>query len=472
MPLSARAVSRLDRATGLLAILMIGGLIIGQVGEKFLPVLGGVTWIAAGAAIMLAILRIGAVQRMAQIFAVLSVAIAIAIAIIVPEALPRMEGALFQGTAFSAFLTSLGLICGPVRASKLVERAAARLFAASASRRASAVTFGAQGLSVLFNIGTIGMMSDIAENHATHARAQGRTPINTRVMTLSALRGTILATIWNPIGVGFAIVTTAIPGLDPAAFLMLAVVSALVITLGSLFVLRSETARDHTPDPDLAQDMKGGRALVLILSVVLGLIVVTLALHRLLEISFLVAACMVLPVLSWGWPFVEPGIRAALKGADRLSGLGKASASMANEATIFLAAAVIGAGISVAFNSLGWGAALGGAALPAIALILGCLYLVPLAASLMIPHSIVVVMIAQLLGPGPVGAEHPLALGLGLCLAWAMAISASPISAMSIITGRQLGVTPARVTFDLNRRFTLFGLAASTVLLVLTYLFL
>ncbi|WP_330629295.1 hypothetical protein RPE78_17065 (plasmid) [Thioclava litoralis] len=462
----------LDRLCGILAVVMIAGLVTGQIGAHIWAGFGALTWLAAAAAVVLALLRLGSVQRMAQIFALLSVLVALAIALLRPEALPHMQTALFQGTAFSAFLTSLGLIRAPVRASRLVAQAAARLFAASANRRAGAVTFGAQGLSVLFNIGTIGMMSDIAENHARHATEQGRPPINTRVMTLCALRGTVLSTIWNPIGVGFAIVTTAIPTLDPVAFLLLALASAFVITCGTLWALRKETAADHSPDPDRSTDLAGGRALAVILSVVLGLIIVTLVLHRLLEISFLVAACVVLPILSWSWPFVEPEIRAAMKNSDPLGGLGKASASMANEATIFLAAAVIGAGVTVGFALLGWGAGLGGEGVPALVPILGCLFLVPLAAALLIPHSVVVVMIAQLLGAGPIGAAHPLALGLSLCLAWALAISASPISAMSIITGRQLAVPAARIPFDLNRRFTLVALGLAAALLVVTYFWL
>lgn len=452
------------RVAGLLAVVMIGALVVGQIGMRIAPGWGALNWVAAAAAVMLALIRLPHVQRIARIFAIAALGVAALVALAAPEALPAMTRALFQGTAFSAFLTTLGLIRAPVRASRVIGVAAARLFAYPARMRSAAMTFGAQFLSVLFNIGTIGMMSDIATDHAARARAEGKPGIDPAPVTLAALRGTILMTVWNPIGVGFAIVTSAIPGLDPVRFLALSFGAAMLVSAGSLLIGRTAA----TADPESTATVQGGRALAAILAAVAGLIAVTLALHRGLDISFLVAACLVLPLLAVLWPRIEPAARAP-KGTSPLAALSEASAVMANEATIFLAAAVIGAGVSVALNALGIGALIESGALPALAIILGCLVLIPLAGALMIPHSIVMVMAAQLFGAGPVGAAHPFALALALCFAWALAISASPISAMSIITGRHLHMPPTRVTFAVNRAFTLYGLAASAALITLIY---
>ncbi len=454
----------LNRIAGGLAVVMIGALVAGQVGGRFLPGLGFLDWLAAAAAVMLALIRLPQVQRIARRFALGALVVAALVAILAPEALPAMQRALFQGTAFSAFLTTLGLIRAPVRASKVIGTAAARLFAYPARLRALAMTFGAQFLSVLFNIGTIGMMSDIAADHAARAKAEGKPGIDPAPVTLAALRGTLMMTVWNPIGVGFAIVTSAIPGLDPVLFLALSFGAAMLVSAGGLLLDRGAGA----PDPEREAVPGGDRALAAILAAVAGLIAVTLGLHRALDVSFLTAACLVLPLLAVLWPRLEPAARGA-GGQRPLDALSEASATMANEATIFLAAAVIGAGVSVALNALGVGALIESGALPALAVILGCLVLIPLAGAAMIPHSIVMVLAAQLFGSGPVGAAHPLALALALCFAWALAISASPISAMSIITGRVLGLLPARVTFGVNRAFTLYGLAAAAALVCLTY---
>lgn len=486
---------RLQRLCGVLAVVMIAGLVLGEVGRQVWPAAGQLDRLAALAAVLLALLRIGAVRGVARAFALAAVLVAASVALWHPEALPVIERALLQGTAFSAFLTALGLIRGPVRASQVIGRAAARLFASAAHLRRAAVTFGAEFLAILFNIGTIGMLSDVAQDHARAAqpaRPQGQPArqndaLDPAPITLAAQRGTMLMTVWNPIGLGFAIVTSAIPGLNPVIFLGLAFATAMLLTGLSLLAgdgARPASATDlmqaadtsappppTTPTKNGTKDTSaagGGRALLAVLCAVAGLIAVTVLLHQLLSVSFLVAACIVVPALSFLWPLLEPAARPS-EGRTAFDALSEASASMASEATIFLAATVIGAGVSLVLALTGADQLVLGGALPPLVFILGCLFLVPLAGAALIPHTIVMVIAAQLLGPGPIGTAHPFSLALALCLAWAYAVSASPISAVSIITGRCLGVSPARVAFSFNRAFTLSGLAAGALIVCLVH---
>lgn len=456
----------LPRLAGGLAVVMIAALLLGQ----FFPALGALNDVAAAAAVALALVRIGSVARIARVFVGLAILSVVLIALLSPAQMPAMARALMQGTAFSAFLTTLGLIRAPVRASKVILKAAGRLFASPARRMRAAITYGAEFLAVLFNIGAIGMISDIATDHAARAKAEGKPGIDPKGVTLTALRGTLMMTVWNPIGVGFAIVTAAIPALDPVAFLLLSFVVAMLISAGGLGFGRSTApAADPEARPDAAEARAGSRALLAILAAIAGLIAVTVLIHRAAGVGFLIAACLVLPLLAILWPLVEPAARRK-SDESAFDALAGATASTASEATIFLAAAVIGAAASVFLSGLGLDRLIESGALPARVLILGCLVLVPLAGALMIPHSIVMVLIAQLFGTGPVGAAHPLALALALCLAWAFAISASPISAMSIITARHLGISTTRLTFGVNRAFTLYGLTASALLVTLVYL--
>ncbi|MFD2174997.1 hypothetical protein [Rhodobacter lacus] len=458
-------------AGGVLSLVMLAALVLGKIGEGRMPGAGALLALAAGAAVVLALLRLGRVSRIAQVFLAGAVVSTLAVAVLLPSALPAMQQALMQGTAFAAFLTALGLIRAPVRRSKLIARAAEGLFAHSARARVLAVSLGAQGISVLFNIGTIGMISDIARNHDGARKAAGKRGIDTRAMTLSALRGTLLMTVWSPIGLGFAIVTSAIPGLDPVAILALAFGLVALLSVAAALLQAAATPLPegvpvHDPAPAGA-----GRALGAVIAAILGLIVLTLAAHRLLEVSFLIAACLVLPLLAALWPRIEPGLRAAPGEPGGLARLSAASEGMATESTIFLAAAVIGAAVAAAAKAAGIDALIAGGQLPPLAVILACLVLIPAVGAMMIPHTIVMIMAAQLFGAGPVGAEHPYALGIALLFAWALAIAASPISAMAIITGRELGVAPTRVTFALNLRFTLGLMAAAAVLVSLLYLF-
>ncbi|WP_444451928.1 hypothetical protein ACTTAI_12770 [Rhodobacter capsulatus] len=455
-------------AAGVLSLLLLSSLVVGKIGAAWLPGATALLTLSAITAIGLALLRLPRVSRIAQVFLAGAFLATLIVAVALPKALPAMQAALMQGTAFSAFLTALGLIRAPVRRSTLIARAAEGLFAHSARARVFAVSLGAQGISVLFNIGTIGMIADIARNHDAARKAAGKRGIDTRAMTLAALRGTLLMTVWSPIGLGFAIVTSAIPTLDPVlffglAFAIVALISVVAAVLDAAATAVPTGPRPHDPAPEGA-----GRALTLVLAAIAGLIALTIAAHRLLDVSFLIAACLVLPLLAALWPRLEPGLRSTgSEGA--LTRLSAASEGMATESTIFLAAAVIGAAVAAAAQAAGIDALIAGGQLPALAVILACLVLIPAVGAVMIPHTIVMIMAAQLFGAGPVGADHPYALGLALLFAWALAIAASPISAMSIITGRELGVTPQRVTFALNLRFTLGLMAAAALVVGLVY---
>ena len=456
-------------AAGVLSLVMLATLVAGKIGAGRLPGAGALLALSAITALGLALLRLDRVSRIAQVFLAGAALSTLAVAVFLPKALPAMQAALMQGTAFSAFLTALGLIRAPVRRSALIARAAEGLFAHSARVRVLAVSLGAQGISVLFNIGTIGMISDIARNHDTARKAAGKRGIDTRTMTLAALRGTLLMTVWSPIGLGFAIVTSAIPTLDPVQFFGLAFAVVAVLSVAAALLQAAATPLPTGPRPDDPAPEGAGRALALVLVAIAGLIALTIAAHRLLDISFLIAACLVLPLLAALWPRLEPGLRGG-PAEGRLARLSAASEGMATESTIFLAAAVIGAAVAAAAQAAGIDALIAGGQLPALAVILTCLVAIPAVGAVMIPHTIVMIMAAQLFGAGPVGAAHPYALGLALLFAWALAIAASPISAMSIITGRELGVTPQRVTFALNLRFTLGLMAAAAALVCLVYL--
>ncbi|WP_236953046.1 hypothetical protein [Ketogulonicigenium vulgare] len=456
--------SAYERLCGAVALLMLISLLIGQIGGQYLPSLRPLNDLASVAAITLALLRLPHVRRAAQVFVGLALIAAISLWIFAPAQMPSLRNALQQGTAFSAFLTTLGLVRGPVRASKLVADAAAYLFAFPAQMRTAAVTFGAQFLTILFNIGTISLLSDIARDHAARSGSDSRAADS---ITIAALRGTLFATLWNPIGIGFAVVLASISALSPGVFLAAAVIATLVVALGSLWVGRLIEGR-----PVAAPTSAGGsaRALIGLLVAVAALIGATLLLHTLLHISFLVAACIILPAMAFLWPLVEPATRSAAV-RNPAKAMGEASAATASEATIFLTATLISTPVALLLQSLGLEVIFTAGVVPPLVFVLAGLLLVPLLAIFYIPHTISFVMVAQIIGGSVIGQNHPLSLGIALMFAWGMAIAISPISAMSLITGRCIGRSTTDVSFRINGWFTIFCLTGAMVIVCAIYIF-
>ncbi len=160
----------------------------------------------------------------------------------------------------------------------------------------------------------------------------------------------------------------------------------------------------------------------------------------------------VLPLFTLIWLASETGIGAAYRSEVKAAivGLG----DLRSESAIFLSANVIGSAISIGLAAIpGW-IEFVQSQVPILPLLLAALVLIPLAAACFIPNSIFVVILAQLLGQSPIGVAHPLALGLTLVVAWASAVAVSPISAMSLITAGQSGVSPQRVAWRWNSIFT------------------
>lgn len=433
--------------------------------------LTGIGWLTGLAAVLMlaaTLMQLRSLLPLARVFLLLAVVVA-AVTLFLAGAGGReaLVRAVVQGTGFAALMTVLGMLRHPVRRSPKVRAAAEWLAAFPPRHRYAAVNAGAHGLSLLFNIGIIGMIGDLVRRPGEDVVADpGR-----RAMVVAAMRGADTVAIWSPLGLGFAIVTAGIPALSPVSFLLLAAgFTLLALAVTSLFpLLPAEAALEGAGEGPAGPETAGsGIAMAQVLAVCALLLAATIALHHWGGIGFTLASVTVLPVFALLWPRVERNGTPPLQDLrPTLAGL----TDMRSEGAIFLSANVIGTCIALALNQGGFGAAGQIGAATALPVLIGLLVLIPLAAAVFLPNSIVVVIAAQLFGSGPLGTEHPMALALVLAVGWASAISVSPISAMCLMVGRACGVSPQRVAWRWNPAFalTLTLLAAAAVsALVLT----
>lgn len=434
-----------------LQLLMVGLLVAGAVfGWPALSLL------AAGLAVLACVLQWRQLIRLARVFFVLAALAVLLVMIYRPEQWPALSASLQQGAAFAALMMVLGMLRHPVRRSPFVRAAAQYLLVYPPRSRYAAANVGAHFLSLLFNVGVIAMIGDL-----THSKA-GQRDAASSAMVVAAMRGAALVSIWSPIGLGFAIVTAGIPTLDPQHFLL----ASLGFTLLALWVtafwpMLPKTAQvpaDETPPlarPSVAP-------LLGTLAICLLLLVIVLAVHALLAISFTLASVAVVPVLAVTWLLLEGraehrDIKAELR--STLDGL----SSLRSESAIFLSANVIGSALSILVQAVPIWHGLAGNDFPVLPVLLLCLVVIPVIAASYIPNSIVVVMAAQLLGNSPLGQHYPLALGLTLAIAWGVAISVSPISAMCLITAQLCGISSRVAALVWNRPFALMLLALAAV---------
>jgi hypothetical protein len=434
-----------------LQLLMVGLLVAGAVlGWPALSLL------AAGLAVLACALQWRQLIRLARVFLVLAALAALLVAWYSPGQWPALLASLQQGAAFAALMMVLGMLRHPVRRSPFVRAAAQYLLVYPPRSRYAVANVGAHFLSLLFNVGVIAMIGDL-----THAK-DGQRDAASSAMVVAAMRGAALVSIWSPIGLGFAIVTAGIPALEPLQFLL----AALGFTLLALWVTAlwpmlppaAQVAADQPPPTARPSVMP----LLGTLAICLLLLLLVLATHGVLAISFTLASVAVVPLLAVVWLLLEGGAEHRDVKADLCTTFDGLS-SLRSESAIFLAANVIGSALSILVQALPFWHGLAGNAFPVLPVLLLCLAVIPLIAASYIPNSIVVVMAAQLLGNSPLGQHYPLALGLTLAIAWGVAISVSPISAMCLITAQLCGISSRAAALVWNRPFALVLLALAAV---------
>ena len=431
-------------------------LIVGQTGH-----IADLTVIATIAATCVTLLQWRGLAKMAQLFVAGALVIGPLTAYAFPAGQQELASALVQGVAFAILLASIGVMRYAVRRSATAQAAARYLVSVPGRSRYAAINVGCHFLSLLFNVGIIALIGELlgSERDGRLARAERQH------LLLAGMRGTVLMTVWSPMGLGFAIVTSGIAGLDPVKFLALSFVSAaLLLTVTCLAFGHGQTA---TPSVDDSEP----RSIVPVVAILLASIVLlglTVLLHEAAGMSFTIATATVIPLVSLAWVQLEPGKDDA-GWSHHIAAMLKGLTDMRGEAAIFLSANVIGAAISIAVRAQPFWAGMQNGAYPDLAVIAACLVIVPLAGALMIPHSIFVVLIVQLFGHGAAGLHYPMTMALTLTLGWAMAIAVSPISAMSLITGKLSGVSSHVVGLDWNRPFALTLMGCSVALMLVSY---
>ncbi|NIY79844.1 MAG: hypothetical protein HWE33_00695 [Rhodobacteraceae bacterium] len=365
-----------------------------------------------------------------------------------PEAAPRLMTALVQGTGFAGLMMVLGLLRQPVKRAEVTREAAEYLLSFRPKHRYGSVLAGAQFMALMFNIGIIAMIGDLTQ--PTDGRDVRHDPAR-RAMVMAAMRGAALVSIWSPMSLGFAIVTAGVPTIDPMQLIAVAFgFTALLLILSGHFPLLPKAAQ--LPTEDVCKSETGSvLSLVKVLGASALLLMLTITLHRTLALSFTLSAVVVLPVFSLIWLALEPSRGVAY--GERLRSALAALADLRSESALFLSANVIGAALSLVIQASPLWPLLSNGGFASLPTLILCLFAIPLAAALYLPNSIMVVLTAQVLGPTVLGQSHPLALGLTLCIGWALAICVNPISAMNLIVGRFCDVPASRVAHLWNVRF-------------------
>ncbi|MCC9620330.1 hypothetical protein LPB41_01390 [Thalassospira sp. MA62] len=422
--------------------------------------------VAVGATITLVTAQWSRLARLTRNFIILVAAIIVVTLVLHPTSAQTIWHAAVRGSGFAAFLATIGLIRIPLIASKHIRQVSSSLLASSGKPNSLKSSIVAQFVSLLFNVGAIRVIHDLSGGTPHRDDPQNAPkPDNPELTntTLHAMRNAAIMTLWSPIGVGFVIVTSGLPHLNITQFFLLAMATGAALTvlstrMGHITKGQSETADSAAPKRAVRPNLWAS------LTIVIGFLVMVagcIGLAHLADIPMIAATTLVIALVAILWIALS-NQRSGMRHASYFTIAGDAAKSVTNEGGLFMAATLLSS-ILVAMltgTSMGIPTWLSDG-LPLIP-ILAIAILIPALAGAYVPHPLLIISAVQVMAVTPVASNHPYSLALALVLAWAMSICTSPVSAMSMVTARLIGMTSSRVAHHANLKFELASLSVGT----------
>ncbi|MEM1129642.1 MAG: hypothetical protein AAGH83_03870 [Pseudomonadota bacterium] len=428
--------------------LLIAGALLDQAALKHAAAFLVVLWIATQWP------RLLPQSRWISAAAAISVVLSLAV---FAGAFPRIVTAIVQGTGFAALMMVLGLLRQPVKRARVTHQAAEYLLSFRPRRRFAALQTGAQFMALMFNVGIVAMIGDLTE--ARDGRDVRRDP-GRRAMILATMRGNGLMATWAPVSLGFAVVSTGLTELNPDRLIAISFVFVMVtLAITGRWPLLPPEARMPEAEETPAQREPGGPgALIKVLCVSAVLLAATIVFHDLIGLNFNLTTVIVIPVFALTWLALEPA-RIAGPFRHRLTSALGSLGDLRSESALFMSASILGTVLTLAIQASPLWPVISGPKTAALPALLAVYFLIPFCAFLYVPNLVTVVMAAQVLAPTALGQNHPTALGLALCIGWGASITANPISAFSMITGRLCDVPTRKLAHGWNMPYTLMLLA-------------
>jgi len=383
------------------------------------------------------------VTRPARVFVLLAAAAVGLAGALRTEPVALLGPATQQAAQFATLLAALATLRLPMRRSALVGRAAAWLVSSSPRRRYAALTYGSHFLTLMFGVGVVPMIGEMLARRGLDCRESAAA----RQMLLAVVRGLAWATLWSPMAMSFAIVSSALPTLDPLRFVLAGLAMALLMLLLSCLLFGRVEGAPVGSEPAAAAG--GARALAVIAGLSVLLFLLTWGLYRATGLNFLLASSVTVPCFSLAWWLLEPGERQPLG-----PGLAGAVLELRSETLIFSASAFIGQALLALLLPDAGRQALT-LPLEPYPFALLCVLAVPVVAAFSVAPTIVVLLLAQLVAISGIGAATPLTFAVALTAGWSLAIGVSTVSATLLLAANVSALPARQIAFGLNRGFTL-----------------
>lgn len=421
-------------------------------------------WLVAPIALILMV----QVRWSRRIFVILAAALIAVAAATRADWAGMVDAGLGKAAFIGAFFTALATLRNASGTSAVIATCGRFLAQQPPGRRYAALTVGGQLFGLLLNYGALVLLGSLAE---TNARLEPNAEIRAhrlRRMLLAIQRGFVSTLPWSPLAFAMAIATSLVPGARWADAVGPCLVSGALLALLGWGLDTAFKPRLSAPAPARGPIAGSWLSLwpLLALLAVLGVLVGGLELATGLRIVAIVM--LVVPLMSLLWIGVQTrGDRAAARIAARARDYAVRDLPQYRSEIVLLMMAgligTLGAGLLVPVVA-GMGLDLGAA--PAWMVLVGIVWLIPIAGQLGMNPILSVSLLAPMLPEAAALGLTPADFIVAITAGWALSGASSPYTATTMMIGSLGGVSALRVGLGWNGLYTVLAAALLSVWVV------
>jgi len=418
--------------------------------------------LAAGAAVVLYVALVTPVVRWSrQVFVATGVALVAAAALTRPDWPALAARGLASASFVAAFFIAVGWLRNAAGTSAVIERSGRFLAEQPPGRRYLALTLGGQLFGLVLLYGAISLLGSLAESSARREANAEIRAIRTRRMLLAVQRGFVATLCWSPLTFSMAVSTSIVPGSSWTGAVAMCAVSGLIVAvlgwgLDTIFKPRLSGPRPPQRPPEGSWwELWPLLHLLALLMGGVGALQAATGLRAVYVVMvFVPALSLAWIALQWrgerGGPLAHAGRRAVGYVITDLAGY-------RSEIVLLVMAGFIGTLGSGLLAPLVAGAGIDLAAIPAWALLVGLVWLVPITGQLGMNPILSVSLLAPLLPHAADLGVSPNAIILAITAGWALSGASSPFTATTLLVGALGRVSALHVGWKWNGAYTLLG---------------
>lgn len=355
-----------------------------------------------------------------------------------------------KGAYFCVFILLVSYLKTPLSKVLFIDDIFKALFSIRGKSRYFIFPIVIQGFSMLFNMGAITITREFSKGKIIESEFNR--------FTLFLMRNTAIMTLWSPIGIGFLIVTSSVANLNTVYFILIMIT---VSSLFTFFVVRYSIVLNSVESIDFNFSFRFFIKLFVFLSMFLSFLF--LAFYLKIQYSMtMIASISFLLLLSSILYFIVKGISDF---HEEVMEINSSLKRITYEMHVFM------------FSSISSYYAYSYIELDLLSFIndLFLIYLssivIIVLSLLFIPHVILVIISANVLGSGPIAELYPYTLSISILGSWFIAICASPISSMSLITSNLMNIKSYNLVYHYNLNFVLRSFLLLSLITFLSWFF-